>query len=675
MHLVRDPDVADDLTQEVWLRAARSSPRSPQSPRGWLATVLRRLAIDRGRANKTRRAAGTPVEGAAPAAAELAAQAELHRRVTQAVLELPEPYRSTVLMRYVGDVSLAEVAQRQGVPLETVRTRLKRAMPMIRKRLDAVHGGDRGRWVTALAPLVRGPHGPPGGAALTTMGGLAVMATKSVIAVGVAAAVIVAVLLLLPTETPETEPAHEDIDETLARERPPELRLTADGRPADRPPAERHRFGSDARRARPEPTSADTPANEVRGPGKRERLDVVVRDVFDGSPVRDVSLLRMTAKDKTISDFVRSGRKEGTTLEADEEGRFVVEGTAAELEQTVLVPAGTAWHGAARMDRRPSAVWVSRPVATRVTVRSTGAPIAGGIKVSYQIFDTKTWAARRPAGLPDDWFRSLSLKPFEPTRQGAQEMAFEGAVPRTVGMIVAVWAEGFLDAWQRVELGGHEESVDVDIVLRPAPRLTGSILDEVGAPVADVRTRLRVVVPIRDDETVRDYMWGVQHSCTVAGGTKEPHMRFEYPLRPDAKGKFAVQLPIEGHVTVRAWREGYEPGVLDLGTVSADRHDLALVLTALRGTALTEARVVSGGKKILAPHQQILIWKIEGTAVTQTLRIRADAAGRIPVTDFERGMRYQMMRGWQRPEGNEAYRAARLGRFVWEEQDPIELGR
>ncbi|HVS17227.1 MAG TPA: sigma factor, partial [Planctomycetota bacterium] len=43
-HLVGDPEAALDLEQETWLAALRSPPAHAGSPRGWLATVLRRLA-------------------------------------------------------------------------------------------------------------------------------------------------------------------------------------------------------------------------------------------------------------------------------------------------------------------------------------------------------------------------------------------------------------------------------------------------------------------------------------------------------------------------------------------------------------------------------------------------------------------------------------------------------
>ena len=128
--LARDESGADDLEQEAWLRAMRHPPAHAGSLRGWLGTVLRRLAVDRrrteqGRARREELAARreTPV----PSPADLVAEAEAHRRVVEAVLSLEEPNSSTVLLRWFEDLPPTELARRLGVPVETVRARLRRA--------------------------------------------------------------------------------------------------------------------------------------------------------------------------------------------------------------------------------------------------------------------------------------------------------------------------------------------------------------------------------------------------------------------------------------------------------------------------------------------------------------------------------------------------------------------
>ena len=85
------------------------------------------------------------------------------RALAGLVIELVEPYRSTILLRFFEGLSAAEIAHREGVPPGTVRWRLKRGLDQLRAELDRSHAGSRQAWQLALAPL--GAGAPDGGAA------------------------------------------------------------------------------------------------------------------------------------------------------------------------------------------------------------------------------------------------------------------------------------------------------------------------------------------------------------------------------------------------------------------------------------------------------------------------------------------------------------------------------
>jgi hypothetical protein len=78
---------------------------------------------------------------------------EMHRLVAAEVAALGEPYRSTVLLRFFEERSATDIARIQGVPLDTVKTRLRRALAELRERLDRRHGGGGRAWRLALFPL------------------------------------------------------------------------------------------------------------------------------------------------------------------------------------------------------------------------------------------------------------------------------------------------------------------------------------------------------------------------------------------------------------------------------------------------------------------------------------------------------------------------------------------
>jgi RNA polymerase sigma factor (sigma-70 family) len=162
--LTRDTASADDLAQEVVLTALARPPSRDLPLRGWLATVLRHRAADvaRSRRRRQEREERTAPREALPAAAETAAQLELHRRVAAAVAALDEPYRRTIFLRYFEARETTEIARLEGVAVETVRTRLKRGLARLREQLDVEFGGDRKTWVSALLPVI-GPatQAPP----------------------------------------------------------------------------------------------------------------------------------------------------------------------------------------------------------------------------------------------------------------------------------------------------------------------------------------------------------------------------------------------------------------------------------------------------------------------------------------------------------------------------------
>ncbi len=186
-HLLRDAHGAEDLAQQTWVAALQQPDLPPASLRGWLATVVRRLAGRRARSERRERARQLAAARAdeVPSTAEIVAREVLRAEVVQAVLALEEPYRATVLLRWFENLPPRAVARRLSVPVETVRTRLKRAMAQLRTRLDARTDGGRPAWCALLLPFAKSPAAPLAAVATAVHGtitGVLFMTTKTKVA-------------------------------------------------------------------------------------------------------------------------------------------------------------------------------------------------------------------------------------------------------------------------------------------------------------------------------------------------------------------------------------------------------------------------------------------------------------------------------------------------------------
>jgi RNA polymerase sigma-70 factor (ECF subfamily) len=161
--LIRDADHAEDLAQEA-LVAAVGRQSAPHHWRNWLATVTRRLAARIWRTEGRRQHHEQPLTGAEPAAPEqhTLERLELQQRLTRAVLDLPEPYRTAITLRHFDDLEPREIARRLGWTPAVTRQRIARGKQMLRQRLDRDFGnrtawlGAGSRWVFAspAAPWV-----------------------------------------------------------------------------------------------------------------------------------------------------------------------------------------------------------------------------------------------------------------------------------------------------------------------------------------------------------------------------------------------------------------------------------------------------------------------------------------------------------------------------------------
>lgn len=192
--LVADPGAADDAAQEARFAFWRAADgEAIQNARGLLRRMVGRFASNRRREEARRAArernAARPEAGPTDHVVE---REEARARLWAAVEALDEPLRRAVHLRWFDGRPPREVARTLGVPVETVKTRLKRAQARLRESLEREYGG-RDAWIAAMTPLARGGVGSAGAGLGAGVGGL-IVATK-LKWIGVAAAAIAAAWL------------------------------------------------------------------------------------------------------------------------------------------------------------------------------------------------------------------------------------------------------------------------------------------------------------------------------------------------------------------------------------------------------------------------------------------------------------------------------------------------
>jgi RNA polymerase sigma-70 factor (ECF subfamily) len=147
-----DAAAAEDVAQETTLRAWQRPPPDPSRRGGWLRRVASNVAARMRSSNAARTAREHAVASKeqSPATDELVARVHVQRAVADAVLALAEPYRTVVLLRFFDGLPPRAIAARLATPVETVRTRLKRALEQLRAKLDRDYGR-RDAWAAVLS--------------------------------------------------------------------------------------------------------------------------------------------------------------------------------------------------------------------------------------------------------------------------------------------------------------------------------------------------------------------------------------------------------------------------------------------------------------------------------------------------------------------------------------------
>lgn len=131
---VRDRHVADDILQDVYLKAHVSlhTVRSPGSISGWLTRIAANAIADHYRAHRS--VAELPDDLVAPEL-ERDLVAELATCLHPLIDDLPEIYRTALTLSEIDGITQGEVARRLGISVSGAKSRVQRGRRLLRDRI------------------------------------------------------------------------------------------------------------------------------------------------------------------------------------------------------------------------------------------------------------------------------------------------------------------------------------------------------------------------------------------------------------------------------------------------------------------------------------------------------------------------------------------------------------
>ena len=152
-YLMRNAADAEDAVQECYLRALRhfDSYRGP-AMKPWLLAIVKNVCVaEFARRSRQPVPAGSDEDDTTPEEVPMwqepqaSPEAELLRRFDDATIRrlvdaLPQPFRETIVLREINDLSYREIADIVGAPMGTVMSRLARARAMLRTAWNAEDG-------------------------------------------------------------------------------------------------------------------------------------------------------------------------------------------------------------------------------------------------------------------------------------------------------------------------------------------------------------------------------------------------------------------------------------------------------------------------------------------------------------------------------------------------------
>ena len=142
-HMLQNAQDAEDVCHDVFITVFRQDWRSVEHIRAWILRIAMNHSLNILRKNRTKREKQEKIQiqhdqdtlaikSVNTIVMEKASAVELQEQLNQ----LPDKLLAVVTLRYVGELSMAEIAETLSIPVGTVKSRIHKALKLMRKNME-----------------------------------------------------------------------------------------------------------------------------------------------------------------------------------------------------------------------------------------------------------------------------------------------------------------------------------------------------------------------------------------------------------------------------------------------------------------------------------------------------------------------------------------------------------
>lgn len=141
--MLRNAQDAEDLCHDVFVTVFRQNWRSVEHTRAWIMRITMNHCLNLLKRNKTQREKQNQIQclheqttAAVKSVDTIVLEKATSEEWEKLLNQLPDKLLAVVTLRFIGELSLAEIAETLKIPVGTVKSRLHKALKIMRKKLE-----------------------------------------------------------------------------------------------------------------------------------------------------------------------------------------------------------------------------------------------------------------------------------------------------------------------------------------------------------------------------------------------------------------------------------------------------------------------------------------------------------------------------------------------------------